>query len=301
VASSSVRFDFGDRVGLATFGDGSSSLALEVERIIAPGVDPETERAPLYASLFAVSGSVRWEEGGRAEVLQAPAGRSLAPTAMQLAGTDAPKWIISNWLKPIEKIGSEKIEKALPTDRPILLPLKELAESKQSEVRTLATRSAGYVGQFEPIVNALGNDDERNDWPRHLDTLRAALARGPETAAQVREAFEKHRGADAPRLYRMLWGYTLDQFKDGAAAELVEGLNSDSLDLRVLSFLNLQNMTGLSLFYRPESAPVKRRPLYLKWKDRVRDGSLMAKATAVAAAAKTGGRPKGPTAENPEP
>jgi hypothetical protein len=154
-----------------------------------------------------------------------------------------------------------------------------LSENRQSEVRQLSTRCAGYVGEFEPFVRALGEDAQRFDWPKHIETLRAALARSPETAAQVRQVYESHRGAEADHLYRMLWSYTPEQLKEGAAAQLVEDLNSDSLDTRVLSFWNLNTLTGLSLFYRPEYPLVKRRPNYLKWKERLREGKVIAAAS----------------------
>ncbi len=291
-----LRIEFGDRSGLVTFGDTSSALALEVDQQLLPGVDPETEVAPIAASIFATSGSIRWEERGQIETIQGPAGRSLAPLPIaELSGAEMPKWVGTDAVSVIDQKGAAVIEKDLTPDRSVSLAIKELSENQRSEVRALATRCAGYLNIFDPMVNSLGNDLERNDWAKHIEALRAALARDPETAAQVRAAFEKHRGADGARLYRMLWGYSAEQFKGGAAQQLVEDLNNDSLDYRVLSFWNLKNITGLTLFYRPEYPEAKRRQAFTRWKERWREGKLV-----MAPAAKVGGRPARP-AETPEP
>lgn len=129
------------------------------------------------------------------------------------------------------------------------------------------------------------------------------LARGPETAAQVRQAFEKHRGGEAHDLYRMLWGYTPEELKNGEAAKLVEALNSDSLDFRVLGFYNLQTITGKTLFYQPQQPAVKRRPNYLKWKERLREGKIVFAEPVPAKPATTAPAPraaKGPVIEEKE-
>ena len=69
--------------------------------------------------------------------------------------------------------------------------------------------------------------------PVCLESLKAALARGPVVAGEVRAAFEKQRGADGTELYRMLWGYTAEQFKDGSKQVVVSPRSLASGDLIV--------------------------------------------------------------------
>ncbi len=299
-AGNLVRLRLGDHSGLVTFLDAESGLAIEVRHLLVPGQNPETQPAVQAIDLYSTSGEIRWEENGQVTAMRAPAGRRLSPPpVVELDGTEQPKWIASDNLTALDQRAASSLEHEITLDRMVSMSLKELAESRRAEVRTLAVRCSGYVGEFEPFVAALNDADQRTEWPRHIEALKAALARSPKTAALVRQAFEKHRGAEADELYRMLWGYSPEDLKDGAATKLVEYLNHDSLDYRVLSFWNLQNITGLTLFYRPESPVAKRRPQYLKWKERVKDGKIL---PASASPAKAAGGPRSarPPATEPE-
>ena len=59
-------------------------------------------------------------------------------------------------------------------------------------------------------------------WPVEIESLKAALARGPATADKVRAMFEKERGKEGDALYRMLWGYNKNQPQSGARPPLVD-------------------------------------------------------------------------------
>ena len=115
----------------------------------------------------------------------------------------------------------------------------------------MAARSLSYLGDFEAREKELNESRFKALWPVYFDELRVAVARGPQTAAPVRTAFEKHVW-HAPGLYRMLWGYSTQDLKNGADRDLVEGLDYDSIDYRVLSFYNLKAITGATQFYQPE-------------------------------------------------
>jgi hypothetical protein len=106
--------------------------------------------------------------------------------------------------------------------------------------------------------------------------LRAAVARGPQTAARVRSTLEKQRAADAAGLYRMLWGYTAEDLKSGADVDLVDGLLNDSLDFRVLAFWNLQNITGLPSYgYRPSDQAKTLHSTVRGWKKDLQQGKIV--------------------------
>jgi hypothetical protein len=107
------------------------------------------------------------------------------------------------------------------------------------------------------------------------------LARGPSTAAKVRETFQKQRGDDdGKQLYRMLWGYSRDQLQGGEAATLVGYLSNDNLDFRVLAFTNLHEITGLTFDYRPESAGREGR--VGRWQELLKKGLIVPKESAPA-------------------
>jgi hypothetical protein len=73
----------------------------------------------------------------------------------------------------------------------------------------------------------------------------------------------------------MLWGYSDSDINGGAAVKLVEFLDHEQLDYRVLSFWNLQSISGKTLAYRPEYTAAKRRGAVQQWKDRLQDGKIL--------------------------
>lgn len=293
-ANNSLQLKFGDQRVQLTFVDADATLALEVHRILTPGKDPETEAAPLAVDLYARSGTIRVRDGEHTMDLQAPAAQALLSVAgHQPSAAEFPKWISSESLTGAERQGTMALEPLLVAGEPAASTLAELADwqhplGKRREVRSLAIRGLAYLGDFEPCVKALNDPKEKLAWDDCMDELQLAVARGPETAAQVRSAFEKLRGDEALLLYRMLWGYSAAHLKNGAAKDLVDGLDKDSLDYRVMSFWNLQNIAGPAHHgYRPEDTASKRRTPYNAWKEKLRQGKIVPHAS---------GTPKGKAA-----
>lgn len=279
-----VRLVLGERTGMAGFGDAQSTLALELRRVLPLSKDPESSPALMAAELFATSGKIQWLDASGETIVQAPGRKVIAasPGFELPTETELPKWIANEPPSDLDKRASVEIERLMTTDRPVSLGLKELTESRRLEVRSLAIRSSAYVGQFDPFVAALNDDLQRANWTTHIDALRAAMARGPEVAAQVRATFEKQRGEEGRELYRMLWGYTVDDLKN-EGAKLVRYLDHEALDFRELAIWNLQNATGMTLAYKAYDPPAKRRTSVMKWKEKLAEGKLVPAAPAVPA------------------
>ncbi len=149
-----------------------------------------------------------------------------------------------------------------------------MAEDRRTENRSLALRCLGYLGQFDPLVLALDDDKYRVAWPDYYDELKEAIARGPETAAAIRQSLEKKFTNDAPALYRMLWGYTDRDLEGGEDARLVKYLDSEILAYRVLAFSNLREITHEGLYYRPEVPAAKRQQPVQRWKQEQQIGKI---------------------------
>ena len=111
-------------------------------------------------------------------------------------------------------------------------------------------------------------------WPALFDELQAAVARSPQTADDVYKTFEKLYGGDAGKLYRMLLGYTDEQLAAGAAAELVENLDNDRVEFRILSFENLKRITGKTYLYVPAQSEKSRHRGVAKWRIELRKGKV---------------------------
>jgi hypothetical protein len=187
-----------------------------------------------------------------------------------------PDWVSRDQRTATDDRATGDVEGYLTTDKLAGLQLRELTDAqhklgRRREVRSLATRSLAHMGDFEPSLQALNDEDLHNFWPAVTDDLRSALARSPSTAAAVRVMLEKQRGAaDGAALYRMLWGYSGAQLAAGADRDLVQALDrNDALDVRVLAILNLEGITGATHGYHPEDSEIKRRGPYNTWRQKI--------------------------------
>ena len=223
---------------------------------------------------FAASGQMRVQLGDQAAEVRAPQHwRQGAPLAENEV-SQLPEWIDAEPLSSSDRLASQAMEEAISVERPAGLALSELVGRRRSEVRSLAARSSVYVGQFEPFVKALKDLDQRAAWSIHIETLREALALSPQTAAKIRETFQRVAGNDGPALYRMLWGYSAADLKRGADQQLVDYLKSPGLDFRVLAFWNLRTITGLGLNYGPEYPEANRARSVQRWEQMLNEQKI---------------------------
>ena len=222
---SRLRVVFGDRSGVVTFSDAESVAALEVRRVRVPGTNPEKGPPHVVADLYASTGSIVWDEPGGGEgpktlPLAAPQWVSFNATLTSepAISKELPKWITAEPISALDRRASISLANplALPPDRLARLALLEVVTSRpQKEVRWLALRCLGYIGQFDDMVKALNDPARKLDWPEYVDQLREAVARDSASAAAVRLALEKQYPQQAADLYRMLWGYTDKDLQTG--------------------------------------------------------------------------------------
>ncbi|HEX5443533.1 MAG TPA: hypothetical protein VFW87_06880, partial [Pirellulales bacterium] len=277
-----VRLRAGDQEGTVTFGQEDAVLAIEAVHRLVEGNDPEQEPAPVLVDLYVVSGEIAWHGGqGQAETIRGKAHWPLnrGQPSVGKKAEDLPVWIEESDLTPIERRAAAAVENYLHTDKPVEPALVDLLAHRMQENNILAVQSLAFLGQFDPLVPLLNDPGRRRLDNSDIVSLRAALARGPETAAAVRQAFESVRGQkQGGELYRMLWGYSPEQLEEGGAAQLIEWLSHEDLDYRVLSFWNLHHITGFSYYYKPEANEAKRRTPVQRWRQKLEAGLIVPKA-----------------------
>jgi hypothetical protein len=278
-----VHLWLGGQEGTATLVDAGTTLAAEVRRFLPAGSDPEKEAAYLAIDLYVPSGQIDWKQSENPDAKKIPGpGRVTLGTPYPTAAADEaelPTWITSEKLMGLDEIGTDDLNRALDESnkRPVALTIRELAEHRKLELRYLAARSLALMGEFDPFVPAFNDLDQASGWPRQIESLQAALARSPKIAAMVRESFERQRGEDGFRLYRMLWGYSKADIQAGVAAELVEYMDHNSLDYRVLAFHALKAVPGVPgdfAGYRPESQLAARQRAVQRWRKMIASGPL---------------------------
>ncbi len=271
----------GQRKGELKFGDGASTLTIEVTHELAAGENPEGQAPGLKVNLGLITGKVQWiEEGAKpveiADMQQLTlSGAQPAVPEKPVAMESTPDWTSTGSVSLLERNTSAALEEMVGRERPVDLGLKELAEHRKKEVRRLAIGCLGHLGVFDQMVAVLNDPAQWLRRPDYINDLRAALSRGPHVAGDVRKAFERQYGPDAVGLYRMLWEFTDEQLKnDKADVMLVESLDNNLLAVRALSFWNLQNITGMGLYYKPDDAPNKRQQAIRHWRGRLKSGDI---------------------------
>jgi len=270
-----VRLNTGSAAGVLTIQDADATVGGDVRLVHPPGTDPTQVPPMRHVDFYAARGKAEWTaEGGSPIELSAPQRLIMDNGAARPGPGAAPAWILSSQISALDERATRRIHEGLPPDRSVKLSLTELLLQPQFEVRNLAARCSAYIDHFDPLVVGLSDEDQRAGWATLVSELQAAVARDPKTAVAVREALVLRRREKAPDLFRMLWGYTPLGLKNGDARRLVDTLDHDDLDFRVLAFMNLQEITGMGLYYRPEYNATKRKPSLMRWQKRLDEGKI---------------------------
>ena len=276
-AGAQVELNLGGITGVATLVDGDSALAIQVKRYLPPGSDPETAPALTAVEIFNANGRVTWQEAEK-EAVDIPSNHLrvyAGPDAPETFGPfQSPDWIDSKSTSPIDRETAIVLEDALPIDKPLNLSLLERMQDRRVNVRALSARCLGYLDEFEPLIKEFSDNRQYSFWTAEFEALRHAVSRSPDTAAKLKFALERLRADDAPLLYRLSWGYSQEQLQKESAAQLVKLLEHEQMDVRVLTFQNLFEITGVQEFYRPEKAPNLNKGAILNWKERLQKGGV---------------------------
>lgn len=286
-----VRLKLGSSAGEATIGR-NSTLAVEVERRHVPGADPRNEPAPVECRMYAPepNGGVVWKDMAGTKMAEKASRWTVAATGAteMAADTAPPEWIYHEPIVQLseQRYGAPRIESKLVSNQPADVQLLELFQTPklQKEVKSLVARTSIHVGMFEPFVKALGDPEQKPNWKTHIDALRAAMALSPESANKVWQTLVDQRGKPAAGdLFEMLCGYNADaightpeQIKSGAIARLIDRLEDNSLDYRVLAVQDLADITGKRLMSNPAATQAERTLAIRKWRARLDAGDVKA-------------------------
>lgn len=280
-----LRLTVGKEVASVRLGLGAT-IAVDVQPKYAPGGDPRTSPSPLVVDLFVRDGDVVWDDADGSRSIAAPSHWRIEDGTTTTVSSDVtfPEWIDE---EPVEQrseklFGAPAVESALDTTRPVREQLLELYQSSsRREVKSLVARSSVYAGLFVPFVEALRDSDQKGSWKTHVDTLRSAMSLGPESAGTLYQTLVNQRGqAAADDLYQMLCGYGTEQigtpeaFRAGLAPQLVEWMENDSLDYRVLAVQDMADITGMRLMSNPAGTPTERARGVRLWRQRLKAGEV---------------------------
>ena len=255
---------------------------MEVSRHFPAGANPEVELPQVVANLYGARGHLEWTPvGGTTTALGAMQMLSLNPIGGLVTASplpNMPKWIEPEQLSPLDARASEFLAQSLQDEKQLSVALREMVDHRQVEIKSLGAQCLAMLDEFEPLVAAFNDPESRPMWPVEIASVKEALARGAGSAAKVHEACVKQHGEQLGKdLYRMFLGYTKEQLQAGEAARLVDFLDSDSLDFRVLAFANLQEITNKTFSYRPEVPAASRAQPFRRWQEELKSGAIVPK------------------------
>ena len=263
-----------------------ATLAVDVTPQYEPGRDPRSSPSPVITQLIARDGTAVWKDEAGDVNLAAPGVWKIEHGVPASVSTDAafPEWIDGEPVEQLseKKYGAPAVEAAIDSQRPVEEQLLELYQSsRRREVKSLVARGSVYAGLFVPFVDALHDSDQKASWKTHIDTLRSAMALGPESAERIHQTLVDQRGkAAADDLYEMLCGYNTEQigtpenFRSGLANRLVDWMENDYLDYRVLAVQDMAEITGMRLMPNPSGTPTERARGIRLWRQRIKDGEV---------------------------
>jgi hypothetical protein len=266
----------------------NATLGIEVERQHVPGRDPQQSPAPVIARLYVPDGGVQWQDASGEKTIDSPSRWTISEgvAAEIVADSSPPEWIDQDPVLVVseQRLAAPVVETTLVSNEPVNTQLLELFQTnRKKEVKSLVAKSCIHVGEFAPFIEALRDSDQKANWRAHIETLRSALALSPESATSVKQALVEQRDRQvADDLFEMLCGYSEDQVgrtaeetKTGVLVELIDRLEQDSLDYRVLACQNLYEITGKRLMPDPSANPRERARNVRNWRLRLKDGDLL--------------------------
>jgi hypothetical protein len=279
-AGAQIELNLAGIEGLATLVDADSVLAVKVSRWLEPGTDPEPAPGAPVVELFTTHGRVTWQQPGQPKV-DIPANHvyvHVGADPPELQGPFfPPEWIDSRSVSGIDRETSVVLHDLLAAEmdvKPLNLALQERLNDRRVNVRALIARCLGNLGEFEPILKDLSDARHASYWASEADVLRQAILHGPDTAAKLHQTIQRSREKDAAVITRLIWGFSQEDLEKGGATQLVKHLKHEEMDVRVLTFLNLINITGAQEFYRPEKKPELNSAAIRNWENRRDKGTI---------------------------
>jgi hypothetical protein len=278
VPGARLHLTLGDRTCVVTFLEAASEIAVETRSFLPLGANPEVDPTQRVIRVFSVIGRIEWQDGPQEERIPVAEDqvRVLVDTrAETISAGELPSWILGDDLREIDRSASAVLANFLVADRPISLSLRERTQDRRTEIRALAAVSLSQLDSHEALVAELDDQRQRAHWSSSFEALRLAIARSPESAAAVRQEFERLFPKVAAQAYRLLLGFSQQQLVEGADETSVGLLEHPSLCVRVLAFENLRRITGMTLLYRPEASEELRRSRMRGWRDRLDNRTIL--------------------------
>lgn len=253
---------------------------IEVHRREPNRFETEPEAPGFTAALHVAQGTVRFTgSSGKAATLEGPA---FLPITDGVAAIErkseigrASQLILPDWLEPDPKRAATKVkrpynaafEKEFDAEQLLQLSLPAVVNNPRPAISELAVKCLALTDSYIPLVKALSQGDHREARLAAITGLRQWLPLDPRNRPLLKAELAKYfLPSDAEAVYRLLWGFDLDDAKTPTTSRTLVGwLDSEQLAIRELAFFHVQRLTGLKNDYSPINPPGQRRAAVDRW------------------------------------
>ena len=279
------EIDVAGTIGRVTIAPGAL-MCIMAQRPYTPGSDVFNESPPMEITAYAPMGSVTWMTGADRYEFGSSRQWDITPTGditnLRNYQRDS-GWIEGIRLGAWDDQASPRLPQSVPVGDEAWPRLMEVMEGNNlKEVRALAARCSAAVGHPDPLIASLSDENQNMIWRDNIRELRELASRGTIEASNVRQVMIEQNGERVGEdLFLLLRGFDADsvgrtdeELQTGALLEVFEWLESESLPVRVLATMNLEEITGRSDIFDPTDSPTRRRQTLRKIRKQLRDNDL---------------------------
>lgn len=275
-----IEVGFGDESGWLELASDDALCGLEVRRHEPTQFETELGSPGVSAGLYVVRGTVRFTNSARKTTTAV--GPGFVPITSDLVANmkaseigRPSQLVLPDWLDPDAKRAAAKLkrpyntpfEKEFDAEQPLLLSVPAIVNNPRPALSELAVKCLALTDSYQPLVKALIQGDHREARLAAITGLRQWLPTDPRNRPLLKAELARHvLPSDADAIYRLLWGFNMDDAKDAKKSRaLVDWLDAEQVAIRELAFWHLQRLTGLKHEYSPINPPGQRRAAVERW------------------------------------
>ncbi len=270
-----------------------SACAIELFQMFIPGTDGQSIQSsmqilPVEGSVSCTLSSLVPNDSGEPTIKVIEPGQVFV---IQTGGppdvfkvTELPPWVNGQSERPIDIAAATELAPMLKyaLDGNPIEELRSMVSYRRNETAALAVRTLVQFGMFDPLFGPKGllnNTNARSHWEFAVSDMRTTLASHPDLVGRLVQDIEATCGDRANRIKWLILGPSNEQLIQGGDRELVEFLNSQFLDERVLASNFLRFITGQDFGYLPERPTPES---LIAWKKFLSDKAIRLPQTSVA-------------------
>jgi|GEM_PF-2535208 len=185
-----------------------------------------------------------------------------------------PAWIENPIERPIDRQAASDLMQILPAGARANLVLVESLKNRRPEVGCLAAQVLILADDFSFLAGPTGmlNDERfRSHWTVLIDAVRERISTSEKSYEALKASLAAQDVQRGALLFQVLVGYSEPELKLNAAERLVNLLESEFLDERVLAIYQLKRITGKDLGFQPDRPS---KGILQDWKRLWRSGGI---------------------------